>query len=79
MKNKKFASLILAGTLVVTMGTSAFAVTTVTPFCAVTNCTQTGNHQHRGTTYAAHKAGDGHNYHNGSHDGGSHKSGGHHG
>ena len=67
MMNKKFASLMLAGALITTMGTtSAFAAaptTPTTPYCTVTSCTQTGNHQHNGTTYAAHSTGDGHTNH----------------
>lgn len=89
MINKKFASLMLAGALITTMGTTAFAATT--PYCTVNNCTLTGNHLHNGTTYAAHTADDGHTNHancgvsgctqtgdhashNGNHNGGGHGS-----
>lgn len=57
----------LAGALITTMGTtSAFAAAPARwlhTCCTVTSCTQTGNHQHNDTTYAAHSTGDGHTNH----------------
>ncbi|MDD3231012.1 MAG: hypothetical protein PHE09_17625 [Oscillospiraceae bacterium] len=65
MMNKKIASVFVAGAMVMAMGTTpAFAATATTPsVCTTSSCTQTGNHQHNGKTYAAHTTGDGHTYH----------------